>query len=380
MMTPVTQPTEHDFELLSAYLDNDLSASERAVLEARLEEETTLRVALDELRLTLRVLKAAPPLVPPRNFTLDPARYRRAAPWWTRYRMMQLVGAVGAFASILIVAIGVLSFGVVGNRAPAPSNAGIALIPTTVTTNTLNPITTVTPRMTATPLATSTLVAAESGDAASGAADKPSPVGTIPAPIPALTATQAAGQSIEQQLTATVNTSLATDPKAANPQQGQDVPETMTEAAQNTLAAPPPLQSGQQSATQVLRQATQISMQQATAPFSAPGMADFPATMTAQPNTQAAPTTRTAMPAPTSVGLLGDQAGRDNEQSPTVTPREEMLDTGEPTLAPASTAVASRGSASPSPDNVPQLLLIIGVALFLFSIMLFGIGWLRSRL
>jgi hypothetical protein len=121
-------------------------------------------------------------------------------------------------------------------------------------------------------------------------------------------------------------------------------------------------------------------MQQSTMPFSAPGMNDLQATMTAQPNVRSAQVTQTATPLPTSVGLQNDQADRDKEQSPTVTPREETFDTRQPTLAPTSTAVASRGSTSPSPDNAPPILLIIGVALFLFSIMLFAIGWLRSRL
>lgn len=161
----------------------------------------------------------------------------------------------------------------------------------------------------------------------------------------------------------------------------------------NTQNAPqgagPPPQAGQQFATQVLAQQPtgQISAQQATsqmlaatAPFSAPGMADLRPTMTALPDVQAAPLTRTATPAPTSLVMESDPGGGDKVLSPTVTAREEMSDAAQPTLAPAQTAVASRGSNPPSADNAPQILLIIGVALFFFSIMLFGIGWLRSRL
>jgi len=384
-MTPVTQPTDHDFELLTAYLDDDLSASERAVLEARLDEEAPLGVALDELRLTLRILKAAPPLVPPRNFTLDPARYRRPAPWWTRYRMMQLVGAVGAFASILLVAIGFLSFGVMSSPAGAPADSAVALQPTSGARNPTNIISTIRPALGATARADTTQVAAGAAEsAASNTAEKPSPSSTAAPPtqrpnqpIPALTATQA----VEQQTTPTVNSSLATDPKAADGQAGQDAPETMTEAAQATLPVPPPLQGGQQAATIVMgQQATQVAIQQATAPFSAPGMGALQATMTALPNVQAAPLTRTATPAPTSVALQNDQGSGDKRQSPTITPREEMLDASQPTLRPVQTAVASRQSNPPPASNAAQILLIIGVALFLFSIMLFGIGWLRSRL
>src|SRR5450432_2233959 len=98
-------PTEQDYELLSAYVDNQLSAADRTQLEARFESEPALRATLNDLRRTIVVLKASPSLTPPRNFTLDVARYRRDAPWWARYQTMQLMGAIGTMAGVVLVVL-----------------------------------------------------------------------------------------------------------------------------------------------------------------------------------------------------------------------------------------------------------------------------------
>ena len=63
-----------DFDRLSAYIDNQLSPGEKAGLEQRLGREPELRQALDELRLTVRAVRALPTVKPPRNFTLTPAQ------------------------------------------------------------------------------------------------------------------------------------------------------------------------------------------------------------------------------------------------------------------------------------------------------------------
>src|SRR5260221_12153001 len=82
VMTSGIPLTEQDFELLSAYLDGELTATARAELESRLAVEPALRTTLGEMQGAVAVLKAAPRLTPPRNFTLDPAKYRSVAPWW----------------------------------------------------------------------------------------------------------------------------------------------------------------------------------------------------------------------------------------------------------------------------------------------------------
>ncbi len=73
-----SQPNESDLELLSAYLDDQLSSIERGTLERRLEQESGLRLALNELQTTVTILRDLEPLRPPRSFTLDPASVRQA--------------------------------------------------------------------------------------------------------------------------------------------------------------------------------------------------------------------------------------------------------------------------------------------------------------
>src|SRR5262245_34906033 len=69
------QPSDDELELLSAYLDNQLTAAERATLEQRLGREPALRAALDELGGTVALLRELAPLTPPRSFALDPAAF-----------------------------------------------------------------------------------------------------------------------------------------------------------------------------------------------------------------------------------------------------------------------------------------------------------------
>ncbi len=69
MNNPIPQ---NDYEALSAYLDNQLPARERSRLEARLQLDNDLRAELDALRRTRSILRAAPLVRAPRNFTLTP--------------------------------------------------------------------------------------------------------------------------------------------------------------------------------------------------------------------------------------------------------------------------------------------------------------------
>ncbi len=62
-----------DWELLSAYLDGELTPRERARLEVRLEREPGLRQALQRMAQTRAVLRRTPRLRAPRSFALTPA-------------------------------------------------------------------------------------------------------------------------------------------------------------------------------------------------------------------------------------------------------------------------------------------------------------------
>ena len=119
-------PSERDLELLSAYLDNDLSDRERAALEQRLQHEDTLRLTLADLRETVALLHDLPRLKAPRNFTLDPALYGKKTPWWKQLfaleSVLQLSGALGTAAAVVLIVFGVLLGGggdSAGDSAPA---------------------------------------------------------------------------------------------------------------------------------------------------------------------------------------------------------------------------------------------------------------------
>lgn len=66
--------TERDYEILSAYVDNQLGARERSALESRLADDREFRLALKELRQDRLLLRKLPALRAPRNFTLTRAQ------------------------------------------------------------------------------------------------------------------------------------------------------------------------------------------------------------------------------------------------------------------------------------------------------------------
>jgi hypothetical protein len=105
-------PSEHDLELLSAYLDGELSDREKKMLEQRLTLEGALRAELDGLRETVALVRDLPRLKAPRNFTLDPAVYTRPVPWWKRLSSLevalQLSGVLGAAAAVVLIVAAVL--------------------------------------------------------------------------------------------------------------------------------------------------------------------------------------------------------------------------------------------------------------------------------
>lgn len=110
-MTTLLSP--RDIEMLSAYLDGYLTGSEVARLESRLQEESELRTTLEEMRRTRAILRSAPVLRAPRNYTLKPGmvKERQQAP--RAYPILRL-------ASALATALFVLTFvgDLIGRGAP----------------------------------------------------------------------------------------------------------------------------------------------------------------------------------------------------------------------------------------------------------------------
>lgn len=99
MMNRTISP--QDIELLSAYLDRELSPSQMAQVEARLQTESDLKDLLVELRRTRQVLRSLPVMRAPRNFTLtpemagiQPRRENKLALWFNRLRLSSALAAI----------------------------------------------------------------------------------------------------------------------------------------------------------------------------------------------------------------------------------------------------------------------------------------------
>jgi anti-sigma factor RsiW len=68
----MTHLSFRDIELLTAYLDGQLDANKKRLLETRLGSDPNLRTTLDELSATRNLLRRTPHRRAPRNFTLTP--------------------------------------------------------------------------------------------------------------------------------------------------------------------------------------------------------------------------------------------------------------------------------------------------------------------
>lgn len=121
MTTLLPSPSElpeYDRELLSAYIDNELTPTERAALEQRLRVEPSLRRELAELRTVRDLLREQPWVTPPRTFTLTPemagVRRRRfsLSGWWQPLS--------GLAALVLVILISWQILGLNNNPASAP--------------------------------------------------------------------------------------------------------------------------------------------------------------------------------------------------------------------------------------------------------------------
>lgn len=124
------QPNDADLELLSAYIDRQLGQPDRARLEQRLASEPALRIALDELRSTVGLLRDLPPARPPRSFTLDPQAVAPQRGW--SFPWMQFSSALVA-ATLLVVFGFMLTRGLGGaptaSQAPAAAPTSLAAAP-----------------------------------------------------------------------------------------------------------------------------------------------------------------------------------------------------------------------------------------------------------
>lgn len=95
-------------ELLSAYLDGQLSAQEQVHLEAQLAADPALRAELEALRRTVALVRDLPPVPVPRNFILPQTAAARPRPIPSRPRRAQaapLLTAATSVVSLLFVIV-----------------------------------------------------------------------------------------------------------------------------------------------------------------------------------------------------------------------------------------------------------------------------------
>ena len=98
-MSQQGQMSARETERLSAYLDGRLERSEAARLEARLKQDPQLRLELQELRATVRLLSSLPQIRAPRSFTLQPQAVRRRG----GYPLLQLGTALATLSFLVVV-------------------------------------------------------------------------------------------------------------------------------------------------------------------------------------------------------------------------------------------------------------------------------------
>ncbi len=138
LFTRQAREREQRDELLSAYLDDQLSAGERARLETQLATDPALRAELDTLRHTVALVRDLPPVPIPRNFILPqtvaarprpvrqarPRRALRAEPQAKAWAAPLLTAATAVVSLVFVVVLaGDLLLSGRGGRAFAPAAA-----------------------------------------------------------------------------------------------------------------------------------------------------------------------------------------------------------------------------------------------------------------
>lgn len=97
------QISSKDLELLSAYIDGELTGRQRIQLEERLQEEPILEKNLLNLQQTKKILRAAPKLKSPRNFTLTSEMVGESQSSLKQYFRFRMVTAIASFLLILVL-------------------------------------------------------------------------------------------------------------------------------------------------------------------------------------------------------------------------------------------------------------------------------------
>lgn len=329
--------TDRDYELLSAYLDDALTADERSSFEARLQADAELRRELASLRATVALLRDLPTLRAPRDFTLTPAMVR--PPRLLIFPATAWTSLASAAAAFVFIALGLLLLTSNQTRTPLPAMQNqVAAAPTQpVTLDALPAPTQTAPLM---------LPGGAFGGAAPSAADEAAPANgaaesqlSQPAQPPA--ATFLPGTDAEQ-------TQPETAARSAEPEMFAAEADTLDPTMTALAYAAPSSAGGQPTAEALLEMAEEA---ESDAPL------DDAASLMMQP----APTaTASSTPAPTA------------SNTPTRTPT--TVPSATPSLTPTVTATATPTPFFVLPQNVDTtavvgiILLIAGAAALLLAV------------
>lgn len=119
----MNQISSRDWEALSAYLDGQLTQKDRLRLEQKLQANSDLRLALEELSRTRTILRSQPALRAPRSFALTPEMvgiHRERRPAARLYPAFSFVSALASLLFVVVLLGGFLTRG--SNQAsPAPA-------------------------------------------------------------------------------------------------------------------------------------------------------------------------------------------------------------------------------------------------------------------
>ena len=122
-----------DWELLSSYIDGQLSNGKRVQLEARLNVNADLRAALDDLTRTRAMLRSLPRVKAPRSFKITPELVGQREPRRI-YPFFQLASALSSVMLVLVLLTDFLGFrfqvplGRMASQAPEPTTAAEVLM------------------------------------------------------------------------------------------------------------------------------------------------------------------------------------------------------------------------------------------------------------
>ena len=99
---------QRDIEILSSYLDGQLSSADAARLEARLRTDPEMRSVLQDLRGARSLLRQLPMRKAPRNFTLTPKMVGKNPPLPRSYPLFKFSATLASILLFFTIGLNIL--------------------------------------------------------------------------------------------------------------------------------------------------------------------------------------------------------------------------------------------------------------------------------